>query len=374
MDLIHPGSKPEVASALRAASEGRRRILLVGGRTHMGRSSAFEADAELWTTQLDRVVAYDPAEMLVVAEAGLRVGALQRILGEGGQEWPVDAPPDATIGGVVAAGVSSPRRLRVGHVRDTVLELELVTGDGRPVRSGARTVKNVTGFDIHRLATGSFGSLGAIMQVALKVRPLPQARRTLVHTGGGGLELGRRLAEGVPAAAAVLAAPDRVELRLEGWSGEVEELATAATAIAGDLTVLEDAAPFPSRRTDDAPVVLEAAVPPSRIGRLVEGRTGWSALVGVGLVWFRLPSRDDDAIRTVAERAVAAGGTARMIRGTAPAAGIARAPLPAPDVQRRLKDAFDPAGILAAIPGSGGLAGAGGTDAGGVPDAGGSRP
>src|SRR5205823_1363037 len=100
--------------------------------------------------------------------AGMRVGDLQRTLGASGQEWPVDAPPDATVGGVIAAAASSPRRMKVGHVRDTVVEMQLVTGDGRLVKSGARTVKNVTGYDLHRLATGSLGTIGVVTQVAVK--------------------------------------------------------------------------------------------------------------------------------------------------------------------------------------------------------------
>ena len=153
------------------------RLLVVGGRTHMDRGNPTEVDAELWTTMLDEVVAYEPAEMLAVVEAGMRVGDLQAVLAEGGQEWPVDAHPDATVGGVIAAGVSSfAAACELGHVRDTVVELELVRGDGRLVKSGARTVKNVTGYDLHRLATGSLGTLGVIVQVALKLRPLPQVR------------------------------------------------------------------------------------------------------------------------------------------------------------------------------------------------------
>lgn len=350
MDLIHPTSRAEVGAALRDASADGRRVQLVGGRTHAGRTAPRAADAELWTTQLDRVIAYDPAEMIAVVEAGMRVGALQQILGDRGQEWAVDAPAGATVGGVIAAGVSSLRRLRVGHVRDTVVELDLVTGDGRSVRSGARTVKNVTGFDIHRLATGSFGSLGAIVQAALKVRPLPQARRTLVHAGPGGLALGREILRAMPTAAAVLTWPDRVEVRLEGWAAEVEALTDLARSLADvDLVeVLEDGA-LPARPIEDAPTVVEAAVPPSRMAALVEGVEDWTALAGVGLVWVRLAEAQSADVQTILDRALAAGGAASVIRGTRP--GGTAVPLPAPDVHRRLRDAFDPAGILAPIEG-----------------------
>ena len=145
-----------------------------------------DAEVELWTSAFDRIVAYDPDEMIVVAQAGVRLGDLRAALADGGQEWPTDEPDDATVGGVIAAGVDPVRRARVGLLRDSVVELEAVLGDGRTVTSGARVVKNVSGFDVHRLLTGSLGTLGVITQVALKVRPLPAARRTLV-TGEGGV-------------------------------------------------------------------------------------------------------------------------------------------------------------------------------------------
>ncbi|HEV8565281.1 MAG TPA: FAD-binding protein [Actinomycetota bacterium] len=334
--------KRDVADALRAATAEHRRLLIVGGRTHIDRGNRHEVDAELWTTQLDRLVAYDPAEMIAVVEAGMRVGELQRVLGEGGQEWPVDAQPRATVGGVIAAAVSSPRRLEVGHVRDTVVELELVTGDGRLIKSGARTVKNVTGYDLHRLATGSLGTLGVIVQVALKVRPLPRARRTLVVTGEEGLRLGADLLRTVPLPAAVLAEPNRVEVRLEGWPEGLEEQTDAARAVTSNLSALDDE-PFPPRAIVDAPVVVEAAVPPSKIGAIVDGRDDWSALLGVGLVWFRLADANSE-LHGLRARVAEAGGIAPVIKGDG---GLGDAPLPAPEVHRRLKTAFDPAGILA---------------------------
>src|SRR6266508_3472121 len=156
VDLIHPMDKVEVAEALRQATADGRRLLVVGGRTHIDKGEPCAVDAE-------------PAEMIAVVEGGMRVGELDRILADGAQEWPSDAPTSATVGGVIAAAVTSPRRLRMGPIRDTVIEMEVVTGDGRLVRSGARTVKSVTGYDLHKLMTGSLGTLGVIVQVALKV-------------------------------------------------------------------------------------------------------------------------------------------------------------------------------------------------------------
>jgi glycolate oxidase FAD binding subunit len=341
VELLHPHAKHDVADALRAASADGTRVLIVGGRAHLAKGEPSQVDAELWTTMLDELVAYDPAEMLAVVESGMRLGDLRATLAEGGQEWPVDGPEGATVGGVIAAGASSPRRLRVGQVRDTVVEMELVTGDGRTIRSGARTVKNVTGFDLHRLATGSLGTLGAIVQVALKLRPLPQLRRSVMAEGPG-IELGLRMLGDVPLPAAIVAEPDRVEVRLEGWAEEVEEQTAAARAVTSPLEVRDDPPPLDAFGVD-APVIAEAAVAPSRLPGLVDGLTGWRALLGVGLAWFALPDAGD-GLTEVRRRAAAAGGIAPVIRGPG---GLGPGLVSAPAVQRRLKAALDPAGILA---------------------------
>jgi len=342
MDLIHPHSVPDVVETLREASARRRRLLVAGGRAHIDKGNPCEVDAELWTTMLDELVAYEPAEMVAVVGAGMRVGDLARALAEHGQEWPVDAPPQATVGGVIAAGASSPRRLSVGAVRDTVLEVELVTGDGRLVRSGARTVKNVTGYDVHKLVVGSLGTLGVIVRVALKVRPLPAARRTV--RAPGGLEAARRALQAFPLPAGVLALPDEVEIRLEGWPEQVQEQTEAALAALPGAEV-EDEVPFPSRAPWlEHPVVVEAAVPPSRLPGLLAGAGGsWGALVGVGIAWIGLDA-PDGVLRELRERAAALGGIAPVVRGPG---GLGEAAPPALAVHRRLKAAFDPAGILA---------------------------
>jgi glycolate oxidase FAD binding subunit len=346
VDLIHPTSKADVVDAIRQANATTHRMLVVGGRRHLDKGNPTEIDAELWTTQLDRLVAYEPAEMIAVVEAGMRVGELERILAEGGQEWPSDAPVDATVGGVIASGASSPRRLRFGALRDTVLEAEIVTGDGRLVRSGARTVKNVTGYDLHKLVAGSLGTLGVIVQVALKVRPLPHARRTLRFEGD--LALARELVDAVHGSTSVLATPGAVELRLEGWPEEVEEQMSIARRVAA-ATVTEDA-PFPLERPWEAmPIVAEASVPPSRLEAAVVGEA-WGALAGIGLAWVGLGSSNDE-LGELRDRVRAAGGIAQVVRGLG---GLGDTAVAAPQVQRRLKEAFDPNGMLAPGRGWGG--------------------
>jgi glycolate oxidase FAD binding subunit len=337
VDLIHPHTAGDVADVMRAATRDGRRLAVIGARQHSGRAPLSDIDAEVWMTLLDRAVAYDPAEMLCVVEAGMRLGDVRTMLREGGQEWPVDEPYDATVGGVIAADAALPRQLRVGLLRDTVVEMTFVTGDGRQVRSGARTVKNVTGYDLHRLLTGSLGTLGVITAVALKLRPLPKITRTLV-TREGGVGLARRVLDAVPLPAAVIAEHDRIVLRLEGWPQEVAEQARAANGV----TVMADDDPVAwlGPAFADAPNVLQAAVPPSRLEQLIGGLDRYRALLGVGYAWIPC---DDDAAAEVQRRAMSLGGCSPAIRGTA-----TRQPLDPSiaTIQQRLKAAFDPAGVL----------------------------
>jgi len=340
MDLIHPPSKGDVVEVLRSASADATRVLIVGGRRHMDKGNPTEVDAELWTTQLDGLVAYEPAEMVAVVGAGMRFADLDRILSDGGQEWPADAPADATVGGIIAAAVTSPRRLRVGALRDTVLEVELVTGDGRLVRGGARVVKNVTGYDLPRFVAGSLGTLGAIVQVALKVRPRPKSRRTLVWNTEDSIAVGLRLLETVPSPTSVLATPERIEMRLEGWPDEVAAQIHAAASIGNGFEALDEAA-FPSLAPWlTAPIVAEVSTAPSRLALATRAGGNWAALLGVGIMWVGLDSgkalarlRDelpDDAI-------------APVIKGKG---GLGASP-PAAAIHQRLKTSFDPTGILA---------------------------
>ena len=337
MDLIHPHTADDVSEVLQAATARRLRVRPIGARQHIDRASTAEVDAELWTTLLDHAVAYDPAEMLCVVEAGMRLGDLRTLLADGGQEWPVDEADDATVGGVIAADVALPRQLRVGQLRDTVVEMGFVTGDGRRVRSGARTVKNVTGYDLHRLLTGSLGTLGVITQVALKLRPLPKFSRTLV-TREGGLALARRLLETVPLPAAVIAEHDRTVLRLEGWPKEVDEQARVANTIA--VMVDDDPVGWYGPAFPEAPTLVEAAVTPSRLERLLDGVERYRALAGVGYAWV---PRDGDGVAAMQQRAASLEGVANLVRGTAPVEPV-EPPLPA--IQQRIKAAFDPAGVL----------------------------
>lgn len=346
METLTPGSEAELVDILRAASADGLRLLPVGGRTHLDKGNPTQVDAEVSVQRLSRLAGYDPAELVATAGAGMTCGALDAILAEHGQEWPVDADPAATIGGVVAAGASSPRRLRVGPVRDSLLGLEFVTGDGRLIRVGARTIKNVSGYDLTRLMTGSLGTLGVLTKLDLRLRPRPTARRTI--TGAGSMDQAAAIAAALPLASGVLATPGTIEVRLEGWPEDVEAQSRAVAGLLGDVQVLEDGV-FPSRRPWlERPVTVEAAVLPSALpglARLIGAP--WGALAGVGILWAGLPPADEplDALRAAVD---ALGGIAPVVRGPGGlGTGGPRPGSAAWAIQRGIKSAFDPRGILA---------------------------
>jgi len=338
MDLIHPNSRDEVVRAIRDANSTNKRVLVIGGRRHIDKGNETEVDAEMWTTQLDRVVSYEPAEMVAVVEAGVRYSHLEAMLEEAGQEWPADAPGDATVGGIIAAAVNSPRRLRVGPIRDTVLEVELVTGDGREVRGGGRVVKNVTGYDLPRLMTGSLGTLGVLLQVALKLRPRPSARATLTFKTSQPMALATELLDTVALPTAVLARPGAVDLRLEGWPEEVAAQGTAAEEACGP-GVRTDDAPFPAEAVE-APILAEVSLPPSRLADL-HPAGDWQALLGVGLAW--VGCADATQLAALRSEVASLGGTAPVIQGPG---GLGSTP-PGTQIHARLKRSFDPGSVLA---------------------------
>jgi glycolate oxidase FAD binding subunit len=132
------------------------------------------------------VVEFEPAEMVVRVGAGTTVAELSAALAEGGQQVPLDpsVPERATVGGVLAVGHSGLRRLRYGHVRDTLLEVRLVTADGKLVKAGGPVVKNVSGYDLCRLFVGSLGTIGFAAEVVLRCTPLAPVSQWL-RSGDG---------------------------------------------------------------------------------------------------------------------------------------------------------------------------------------------
>lgn len=178
---VAPDSVEALASALAVANEHGAAIVPWGGGQHMGLGNVpARYDIALRTSALDRVVEYEPADLTITVEAGMTMGALQATLAQHGQFLPIDAPLDATVGGVLAANVSGPSRHAYGLPRDWLIGCRVAHVDGSISKGGGRVVKNVAGYDMPKLYVGSIGTLGVIVEATFKLAPLPPAQETLV--------------------------------------------------------------------------------------------------------------------------------------------------------------------------------------------------
>jgi glycolate oxidase FAD binding subunit len=305
-----PATREELALALKEAAEAREPVRFIGGGTkrHWGAAAA-EPAHELPTTGLDRIVEHNAGDLTAVLEAGVPLAHAQQVFAEEGQMLALDPPDDgATLGGVVATGDSGPLRARYGGVRDLVVGMRVALADGTLAKSGGKVIKNVAGYDLSKLFAGSFGTLGAIVELSVRLHPLPPASATalgrstdpgelgrallalsrapLEHSGfdvrwsGGSGALLVRFAGAAPGPQAKLA--ERL-LREAGLDTDIagEDQALWAEQRAGQRADGPDAAVvrasgLPSR----LPVLLRAA---DRLGASLVGRAG------LGLSWLRLP-------------------------------------------------------------------------------------
>jgi glycolate oxidase FAD binding subunit len=175
------------AERLREAAESGKGVRIRGGGTKLGWGApAPPPDVELDAREYDRVLEHNEGDLTAVVQAGVPLDRLQEELARAGQMLAIDPPPraGATIGGVLASGDSGPLRHRHGAPRDLVLGMTVALSDGTIARSGGKVIKNVAGYDLAKLFTGSLGTLGAILEVALRLHPVPQETATLVIEAG----------------------------------------------------------------------------------------------------------------------------------------------------------------------------------------------
>jgi glycolate oxidase FAD binding subunit len=313
---------------LRTAGELGLTVLPWGGGTHQGYGGRVEPAIVLSTRNL-LGVDWQPDDLTVTVGAGVTVADLEDRLGTGGQTA-VLPEQAATVGGVVAAGVSSYRRLRYGPTRDRVLGLTLVTGDGRIVKGRGKVVKNVAGYDLPRLVTGALGRLGLITEVTLKLWPVPAS---IVTVQVDQLESGdwyRPLAV----------------LERDGHGTVV--LGGHPDAIRSDAPTHARGAVWPAPITDA--VRFEVRVP-ARHTRAAIGRIpdGWHYLAqfGVGAITVGMDTTDVDAVLELRRWTESIGGSLVVAAGGPPIEPWGTPP-PSLGIQQRIVDAFDPQGIMAA--------------------------
>jgi len=354
-----PSSAAELAAAL-AAAPGSVRVR--GAGTKLAWAPDAEPELELSTRSLDRVVEHNAGDLTAVLEAGVPLARAQEAFAEAGQMLALDPPgEDATIGGVVASADSGPLRPRYGAPRDLVLGVRVALADGTVAKSGGKVIKNVAGYDLAKLFTGSFGALGAILELSVRLHPRPPATATALGRSSDPDELAR-------GASALSHAPLEqlgLDVLWESGSGLVlsrfggaaprpqAEAAARLLAEAGLDTELDEedeprwlaqrerqrspeglAVRVSALQTDLADLLRVAA----RHGATLVGRAG------LGLSWLRLG--EGDAAALVEE--LRARHVAVVLDRPAGLDLEARGPLDpgAAALMRRVKERFDPEGKL----------------------------
>jgi len=179
--VVTPGSAEEVAAVLSLANEHDLVVAPAGGLTKQQIGGVPERiDILLSTTRLNKIEEYDPGDLTISVSAGMPFAEMQRTLGEHHQWIPCDSAhlEHATIGGLLATGAAGPLKSTFGHMRDFCIGIQFATADGKVAKGGGRVVKNVAGYDLMKLLTGSYGSLAVITRVNFKVFPRPRQTRT----------------------------------------------------------------------------------------------------------------------------------------------------------------------------------------------------
>lgn len=333
-----------LAEQVRGASNERRALRIVGGDSKAFYGRATEGEG-LNVAAHRGLGVYEPAELVITARAGTPVAAIEALLAENDQMLGFEPPlfsPASTIGGVVAAGLSGPRRPFAGAVRDFVLGVTVLDGRGQRLRLGGTVFKNVAGFDGFRLMAGALGGLGILLEVSLRVTPRPRAETALVF------ERDWRAARAWITALMRRPLPlsgawcdgERLHLRLSGPEAAVKAASRelggeeAPPALWSDIRHMK----HPLLTT---PRLWRLSVPLAAEVAGLDGRWLWDW--GGAQRWL---VSDEPAAR-IRAAAAAAGGHATLFRGRQPGEEVFT-PLPGPlfALHRRLKTAFDPAGVL----------------------------
>jgi glycolate oxidase FAD binding subunit len=369
-----PADATECARVLAEAAAGRRTVRIRGSGTKSYIGDVGATDIELGTERLAGVIDHVPADLTVTVGGGTRMADVAAALARAGQFLPLDPPhaDAATIGGVIAANSNGFWRSRYGGVRDLLIGTRTALADGTVARAGGLVVKNVAGYDLDKLLVGSFGTLGVIVEATLKVLPLPETSDGLVAAfdrPADAFALANAVARGASRVEACVVersedGPWRVAVQARGSEPTVKRAMRDARAEVaarhGDAGDLADALvrmrELPARATEGA--LVRVALPLAASAAFAESAVrleSFAALVvdaASGVARVHLGSDDDAVIRDAEALLLAArmvGGAGRIERR---AEQLRSRLLTWPNrpngdfLMRRIKEAFDPAGIL----------------------------
>jgi glycolate dehydrogenase FAD-binding subunit len=342
--VVEPGDELETSAILRHANETGQAVIPTGGGTKLDWGNPpRKADVLLSMRRQNRVIEHAWADLTATVEAGCTVAELQRTLAEHGQRLAVDPlwPERATVGGVLSTNDSGALRLGYGSLRDLIIGVTLVLADGTIAKSGGKVVKNVAGYDLPKLATGSLGTLGVITRAVFRLHPLPLNSRTLTITTADAAESQRvvlAILSAQLAPAAVQVKSGSVDVLLEGT---LDGIAAQESAIKEFGTVREGSSDVWKAREElwgDQPIVKFTTLP-SRIAA-VSALFSRFVIQATG-IGFALFQGDLATLRAAIER----DGGSLTILGPSKLDAWG-SPADALPLMRAVKAQFDPKGTL----------------------------
>jgi glycolate oxidase FAD binding subunit len=356
-----PAGYDEAAALLHECSEQGLSVCVRGGGTKLGWGPPSQPDVELSTASLTEFVEHNEGDLTAILQAGVRVADAQRRFADAGQMLALDPPAhaDATIGGLIAAGDSGPLRHRYGAARDLVLGVRVALPDGTVARAGGKVIKNVAGYDLAKLFAGSFGTLGAIVEVAVRLHP---QRPTM--SAAATFEDPDELANAARRLTHAQHESWAIDVAWRGGRGGVlaryagDEARAQASAAAADLdggSVLEDDAEAweDQRAGQRGDLVMRVSTTQSRLGDVFRAADALDGSVvgraALGLLWVRLPADGNAAAVRSLRSALAPDACVLLdapedVRAEVDPWGIEEGP--ELELMRRVKDRFDPAGVL----------------------------
>jgi glycolate oxidase FAD binding subunit len=373
--VARPGSVEEASQVLAAAAADGLAVTFVGGASKLGLGNPPErADLVLSTERLDQLLEHAAGDLVVRVQGGTRLADLQAALAPAGQWLALDPPePGATVGGVVAANASGPRRLRYGTVRDLIIGVTVVLADGTVARAGGKVVKNVAGYDLAKLFCGSLGTLGLVAEATFRLHPRPPAAAAVTLEVDTPERVGAAVApllrSTLEPSAVELAWPDpqlpgRLTVVFEGIEPGVEAQAAACAELLGRVGTAAVAGPGETDAALDglgalpfekADVGVKVACPPADLPAVLDdllaGPPGWSGPIrghaGTAVLW--VAGGDGTvlagAITAARERLTARGGSLVLVKAPPELKRAVDVWGPAGDalgLMRRVKERFDP--------------------------------
>ena len=342
---------PQWQERLRAAQAAGTPLRIRGGGTKDFYGTRLEGEVFDVSAHAG-IVDYDPTELVITARGGTRLSEIEATMKESGQMLAFEPPrfgDEATLGGCVASGLSGPRRPYAGAVRDFVLGVRVLDGKADDLHFGGRVMKNVAGFDVSRLMTGALGTLGILLEISLKCLPSPRAETTLAFEMSA-QEAVRRINEWSGQPLPVSASAWHEERLYVRMSGAAAAVGAARDKLGGEELSAEHGEQWWRGLREQTMAFYATA---SQLWRLSVKPTAPFTDLGTfqmfewggALRWLNAASVLDTA--TVREWAQDNGGHATLFRSASRHSGVFQ-PLPPPllAIHRRLKETFDPAGIL----------------------------